>query len=102
MAKNREYARKCVQKKKDQRNGAADRSDKLIEMTEQLRKSTANKERNAHFAVELLKMTQEEMTETKRKYEEKKAETVEKMEKAEADDDTVNINFGVDYCRRLL
>ncbi|CAI2349447.1 unnamed protein product [Caenorhabditis sp. 36 PRJEB53466] len=95
MAKNREYARKCVQKKKDQRREAEIRCKRLVDQINSLKNTTEYKERNAGFAVDLLTMSEEIETKNRTDYEKTRAAAVAKWQKLEARDETVNIN----YCR---
>ncbi|CAA22089.1 BZIP domain-containing protein [Caenorhabditis elegans] len=94
MAKNREYARKCVQKKKDQRKHAEIRSNQIKKRIQLLKNKTAIKEKNANFAVDLRKMMSEIGVERlKLEYENEKMELNKKFAEMFAQDETVNLNF---------
>lgn len=94
MAKNREYARKCVQKKKDMRKQAEIRCYNIFKKIQLDQKMTAMKERNSNFAVDLRKMMNEEGVEEQRTlYEALKEALNKKYDEMFAEDETVNLNF---------
>ncbi|PIC41286.1 hypothetical protein B9Z55_008756 [Caenorhabditis nigoni] len=94
MAKNREYARKCVQKKKDMRKQAEVRSVQIQRRIHLQQKITAIKEKNSNFAVELRKMTGEtQILEEQKTYEQLKQAMNQKFDSLFAVDETVNLNF---------
>ncbi|CAL2035598.1 unnamed protein product [Caenorhabditis brenneri] len=94
MAKNREYARKCVQKKKDMRKQAEIRCFNILKRIQLEQKQTAAKERNSNFAVDLRKMMNEEGVEEQRTlYEALKSALIKKYDEMFAKDETVNLNF---------
>lgn len=94
MAKNREYARKCVQKKKDLRKQAEVRCFNILKRIQHQQNLISIKERNSNFAVDLRKMMGEQGAEEQRKlYEALKNALVRKYDELYAEDETVNVNF---------
>uniref|UniRef100_A0A8R1I5U5 BZIP domain-containing protein n=2 Tax=Caenorhabditis japonica TaxID=281687 RepID=A0A8R1I5U5_CAEJA len=97
MAKNREYARKCVQKKKDQRREAEIRCKKMTDEMEFLITDREVKTRNADFAVFLatsaVELSLENLENEKKTFEEKFKNAQDYWKRIEASDETVNVNY---------
>lgn len=94
MAKNREYARKCVQKKKDMRKDAEIRSLNISRKVDMQLKISSMKETNANFAVELTKMNGDVDGEEQRKlYEQSKLAVIKEYEDSFGKDEAANLTF---------